>query len=91
MSQRILVAIDPGKRPDDPLALGVRLARLASAPLEVVSVFLTVPLEPDDKFIQEAARRRKHSFAKSPVASKARALPTCARWAPSPGPVASRG
>jgi nucleotide-binding universal stress UspA family protein len=51
---RILVAIDPSKRPEDPLTLGVRLARLASAPLEVVSVFLTVPMEPDDKFMAEA-------------------------------------
>jgi nucleotide-binding universal stress UspA family protein len=50
----IIVAIDPGKRPEDPLTLGVRLARLANAPLEVVSVFLTVPMEPDDKFMQEA-------------------------------------
>ena len=54
LGARILVAIDPGKRPEDPLTLGVRLARLASAPLELVSVFLTVPMEPDDKFMQEA-------------------------------------
>jgi nucleotide-binding universal stress UspA family protein len=51
---RILVALDPGKRPEDPLMLGVRLARLASAPLDVVSVFLTVPMETDDKFMAEA-------------------------------------
>jgi nucleotide-binding universal stress UspA family protein len=37
--------------------LGVRLARLASAPLEIVSVFLTVPMEPEDKFVQEARER----------------------------------
>jgi len=44
----ILVAIDPKKRPEDPLALGVRLARLASAPLEVVTIFLEAPLLPED-------------------------------------------
>jgi nucleotide-binding universal stress UspA family protein len=54
---RVLVAIDPTKRPEDPLVLGVRLARLASAPLELVSVFLTAPKQPDDQFMQQARER----------------------------------
>ncbi len=45
---RILVALDPGKRPEDPLALGVLLARRTGAPLEAVSVFGRAPLQPED-------------------------------------------
>ena len=48
----ILVAVDPAKRPDDPLTLGIRLARLTGAPLEVVSVFPKAPLQPDDRVMQ---------------------------------------
>ena len=50
---RILAAIDPTKRPEDPLALGTRLARLTGAPLWLVSVFPTAPLQPDDDVLRE--------------------------------------
>jgi nucleotide-binding universal stress UspA family protein len=50
---RILVAIDPGKRPEDPLALGVRLARLTGAPLMLASVFPMAPLQPDDDVLRK--------------------------------------
>src|SRR4051812_40973900 len=49
----ILVAIDPAKRPEDPLALGVRLARLAAAPLEVATVFPKGLLQPDDVLLRD--------------------------------------
>jgi hypothetical protein len=60
---RILVAIDPSKRPEDALTLGVRLARVASAPLEIVAVFLTFPKEPEDRFFQEARERTEAHLA----------------------------
>jgi len=50
---KILVAIDPSKRPEDPMALGIRLARLAAAPLEVVSVFLEAPFLQEDDVLRE--------------------------------------
>src|SRR3954452_24427480 len=50
---KILVAIDPSKRPEDPLALGIRLARLASAPLEVVTVFLKAPFLQEDDLLRQ--------------------------------------
>jgi nucleotide-binding universal stress UspA family protein len=50
---RILVALDPSKRPEDPLTLGVRLARLASAPLEVVSVTPETLARPDDRLLRQ--------------------------------------
>ena len=50
---RILVAIDPTKRPEDPLALGTRLARLTGAPLALVSVFPMAPLQPDDDVLRK--------------------------------------
>ncbi len=50
---RILVALDPGKRPEDPLALGVLLARLTGAPLEAVSVFTRAPLQTEDELMRD--------------------------------------
>jgi nucleotide-binding universal stress UspA family protein len=50
---RILVAIDPTKRPEDPLALGTRLARVTGAPLALVSVFPMAPLQPDDDVLRK--------------------------------------
>src|SRR5215218_5816308 len=49
----ILVAIDPAKRPEDPLALGVRLARLTSAPLEVATIFPKALLQPEDVLLRD--------------------------------------
>jgi nucleotide-binding universal stress UspA family protein len=66
---KILVAVDPVKRPEDPLALGVRLARLAEAPLEVVTIFLEAPLLPED-----AAMRKLREDAEAELNRDLRAL-----------------
>jgi nucleotide-binding universal stress UspA family protein len=77
---RILVAIDPSKRPEDPIALGVRLARLASAPLEVVTVFLRAPFQPEDELMRriredaEADLREALGGVEGPAAVHARVV-----------------
>jgi nucleotide-binding universal stress UspA family protein len=53
MTSPILVAVDPRREDPAPLALGLRLARLAGAPLLLASSF---PLEPVDKLHSDFAR-----------------------------------
>jgi nucleotide-binding universal stress UspA family protein len=53
MTPPILVAVDPRREDPAPLALGLRLARLAGAPLLLASSF---PLEPADKLHSDFAR-----------------------------------
>ena len=50
---RILVAVDPTKRPEDPLTLGARLARLTGAPLWLVSVVPMASLQLDDDVLRK--------------------------------------
>jgi nucleotide-binding universal stress UspA family protein len=53
MTPPILVAVDPRREDPAPLALGLRLARLAGAPLLLASSF---PLEPADQLHSDFAR-----------------------------------
>jgi nucleotide-binding universal stress UspA family protein len=53
MTPPILVAVDPRREDPAPLALGLRLARLAGAPLLLASSF---PLEPADQLHSDYAR-----------------------------------
>jgi nucleotide-binding universal stress UspA family protein len=53
MTPPILVAVDPRRKDPAPLALGLRLARLAGAPLLLASSF---PLEPADELHSDFAR-----------------------------------
>jgi nucleotide-binding universal stress UspA family protein len=53
MTPPILVAVDPRREDPAPLALGLRLARLAGAPLLLASSF---PLEPADQLHSDSAR-----------------------------------
>jgi nucleotide-binding universal stress UspA family protein len=56
MTPPILVAVDPRRDDPAPLALGLRLARLAGAPLLLASSF---PLEPADQLHSDFARAQR--------------------------------
>ncbi|MBI5106592.1 MAG: universal stress protein [Solirubrobacterales bacterium] len=45
--KRVIVAVDPAKRPEDPLRLGAELAPLLGAPLELVAGFPYLPVLQD--------------------------------------------
>lgn len=49
----ILVAVDPDKHPEDPLRLGLRMARLAGAPIVPATVFPSSAPVPEDEVMRD--------------------------------------